>query len=276
MTVDAAEGLRSRLLQRGLAWPAPIHAFDLIDSTNNYLKALARTGADPWTVILARRQSAGRGRHGHTWLSPAGGLYLSVLLALPPRVDHKRAGALALLAGVAVARALGEYGVEARLKWPNDVRVRGRKIAGILAEAVSYGGAPLIVLGVGVNVDWDESRIAEEMRAATTSVRMETRASVDAPGVGAATLAQLTLCYDSVAQRGAVDIVEQWGRLCEPWWGREVVVSVGDQRFRGTAVGVDEDGALLIDRGREGRCALHAGDVTELRPERDEDEDDGR
>jgi len=265
MIGQAADGLRRLLLAHDLAWPAPLHKFQTIDSTNLWLKGAARAGATPWTVALAREQTAGRGRHGRQWLSPLGGLYLSVLLDLPPRVDATRPGVLALLAGVAVARALVAHGLAARLKWPNDVRVAGRKIAGLLVESVGPPGAPAFVLGIGVNLTWTASDIPEALRGRVTSLRMEGAASCQAIHMAARVLAELTVCYDALARQGAGAIVEQWRRLSEPWWGRRVEVHVGEQRLCGTVVAVAEDGALVLDPGDGNRCAVYAGEVEQLR-----------
>jgi BirA family biotin operon repressor/biotin-[acetyl-CoA-carboxylase] ligase len=131
--MDRAAALSAALAGRGgrglptVEWP------EVIVSTSDRLKALARAGAPEWTAVLADRQTGGRGREGRTWASPIGGLYLSVLL----RPRFARAGLLPLAAGVAVAEAAGELGVRAELKWPNDVMASGRTLAGVLSEAAS-------------------------------------------------------------------------------------------------------------------------------------------
>jgi BirA family biotin operon repressor/biotin-[acetyl-CoA-carboxylase] ligase len=267
MSGDTGDGLRRLLLGRGLAWPAPIHAFPVIDSTSLWLKAAARAGAAPWTVVLAGEQTAGRGRHGREWMSPRGGLYLSVLLDRPHRMDPTRPGPLALLGGVAVARALCGLGLDARLKWPNDVRVRGRKIAGLLVDSVMRSGAPVYVLGVGVNVDWPEAVLPESLQGSVTALRLERAPACDVLGLAAAVLTELAVCYDALARQGAGVVVEQWRGLSEPWWGRPVEMRVGEKRVRGIALDVAEDGALVIEQEDAGRCAWYAGEVEELRPQ---------
>ena len=276
MSGDTGAGLRRLLLRRGLAWPAPVHDFQVIDSTSLWLKAAARAGAVPWTVALAREQTAGRGRHGREWISPRGGLYLSLLIERPQRVDATRPGPLALLAGVAVARALAGHGLDARLKWPNDVRVGGRKIAGLLVEAVTRPGVSMFVLGVGVNVAWSEAALPESMQGSVTALEAEGVDACDVLGLAAAVLTELTVCYDALARQGTGVIVEQWRKLSEPWWGRPVEMRAGGRRIRGIAVDVAEDGALVIEQGDAGRCALYAGEVEELRPKSGANEIDAR
>ena len=141
-----------------------------IGSTSDRLKALARGGAPEWTVVLADVQTGGRGREGRTWVSPPGGLYLSVLL----RPRFEKVGLLPLAAGVAVAEAAGELGVRTELKWPNDVLASGRKLAGILSEAASGpAGVEWVALGIGVNVSLDAARLPPEMQDGVTSLAAE-------------------------------------------------------------------------------------------------------
>jgi len=221
---------------------------------------------------LAREQTAGRGRQGRQWCSPPGGLYLSVLLERPPCVEPAQPGVLALLAGVAVARALASDGLDARLKWPNDVRVAGRKISGLLVESLARPTAPIFVLGVGVNLSWTEADVPEALRGKVTSLRMEGGPTRDASEMAAAVLAELAVCYDALAKQGAGVVVEEWRRLSEPLWGRQVEVRAGERRLCGTAVALSDDGALVIESADVGRCAVYAGEVEQVLAARSGDE----
>ena len=127
-------------------WRLEVH--DTLDSTQDAVAAVARAGGPEGLVVQALEQTAGRGRRGRAWMSPRGGLYLSALLR--PGCPAARAGELALMAGVALARALP--GV--RLKWPNDALLTGRKCAGVLVESEAAAGrVAWAVVGIGVNVD---------------------------------------------------------------------------------------------------------------------------
>ena len=217
---DRASELATALVARGgprlagIEWPASI------DSTSTRLKELARGAAPEWTVVLADTQTGGRGREGRTWVSPCGGLYLSVLLR--PRLE--KVGLLPLAAGVAVAEAAGEMGVRAELKWPNDVLVSGRKLAGILSEAASGpGGVEWVALGIGVNVSQDPASLPPELRADVTSLALEGARDVTVRAVAAAVLARLATRVRGAphgARRGPVGVAKARGGVVGQPGGR--------------------------------------------------------
>jgi BirA family biotin operon repressor/biotin-[acetyl-CoA-carboxylase] ligase len=146
----SAERLAALLVARGWRWPAPIEWLAETGSTNDLLKERARSGAPAWSVAIADRQNAGRGRRGNAWASLEGNLHLSLLLPVPS--DAAALTLIPLVAGLAVAEAVEEQGAPARLKWPNDVLLGGRKLAGVLCElAVDSDGHATLVIGVGIN-----------------------------------------------------------------------------------------------------------------------------
>ena len=261
MSANAATRLRELLRARGVEWPGPIHHLEEVESTNRWLRERGLAGAAAWTVVLADRQTAGRGRAGRRWWSPAGGLYVSVLLDARP-ADATHAGVLALMGGVAVAEALRESGVEAWLKWPNDVRVGGRKIAGILAEVVR---SPRVVLGIGVNVAGLDPGSPELAADSATALCSEGGRESDPEAVCAAVLGRLALCYDALATAGPGPILDRWRALAEPWWGRRIEFQTGGRTATGVLLDIDSDGALILDRGDGRRERLLSGDVMEVR-----------
>jgi BirA family biotin operon repressor/biotin-[acetyl-CoA-carboxylase] ligase len=258
--MDRALDLAAALAERGgpplpgVEWPASI------DSTSNRLKELARGGAAEWTVVLADVQTGGRGREGRTWVSPPGGLYLSVLLR--PRLE--KVGLLPLVAGVAVADAAGELGVRTELKWPNDVLASGRKLAGILSEAASGpGGVEWVALGIGVNVSQDPASLPPGMREHVTSLAAE-GALVPVRAVAAAVLARLAAGYDALRKDpGAV--VSAWRSRAADWWGSEVDVRAGGAALRGRLLEIDGEGALVLGLAGGERRRLLSGEVTRVR-----------
>jgi BirA family biotin operon repressor/biotin-[acetyl-CoA-carboxylase] ligase len=211
-------------------------------STNDRARALAAAGAPHGTLVTAGAQSAGRGRQGRTWSAPPGhALLMSLVLRSPDRM-------LPLAAAVAVADAVGEG---AAIKWPNDVLLGGRKVAGILAEARPQEG--WAVLGIGLNVAVRLEDLPEELRETAATMGLEPR---DVEGVLARLLPALerALALDTPALLGA------W-RARDALRGREVAWASG----AGRAAGIDGDGRLVVELAGGGRTTLEAGEV-HLRP----------
>src|SRR5256712_5626181 len=150
--------------------PGPIFRkllrYDAVDSTNEVAKLLLGHGAEEGTMLVAKRQSAGKGRHGRAWASPPGGLYVSLVV----RPEPQYVVTLGLLSGIPVVKALRHFGVFASLKWPNDVVFMEKKIGGILSEGVYPGDAVFAGIGGGVDTGDDLERLPEGVRAPAASV----------------------------------------------------------------------------------------------------------
>ncbi len=260
--MDRAAALVEALASGGGPRLASLERHDTIGSTSDRLKELARAGAPQWTVVLAERQTSGRGREGRAWQSPSGGLYLSVLL----RPRDERVSLLPLAAGVAVAEAVAGLGVACELKWPNDVLASGRKLAGILAEASSgSAGVEWLVLGIGVNVALDASRLPSDLRASVTSLRAEGARDADPDAVAVAVLRQLAVWYDALREAPS-RVAAAWRERAVPWWDAPVEVRSGASLLRGRLAAVDDEGALVIELPGGGRRRLVSGEVSRLRP----------
>jgi BirA family biotin operon repressor/biotin-[acetyl-CoA-carboxylase] ligase len=251
--------LLAELRARGRPWPAPVEHQTTLASTNDRLKEWAREGAPAWTVVLADEQTAGRGRQGRTWASPPGGLYLSVLV----RPASDAAGLLPLAAGVAAVEALEALGTTARLKWPNDVLVGGRKVAGILAESSSSAGSlDWVALGLGVNLD---AAVGEDARAeGAAAVALAGSRENARVRLAAAVLVRLTVWYDALEKREA-SVVAAWRERSVPWWGQPVEVGAGERTLRGLARDVDDRGALLLELEDGAVVTVLAGEARALR-----------
>ncbi|UVJ46653.1 bifunctional biotin--[acetyl-CoA-carboxylase] ligase/biotin operon repressor BirA [Pseudomonas sp. LS1212] len=228
----------------GECWPPLI--FDSIDSTNaEALRAIERGHAAPF-LVLAERQSAGRGRRGRKWVSPfAENLYYSLVL----RIDGgmRQLEGLSLVVGLAVMQALREQGVaEAGLKWPNDVLVGTRKIAGILLELV---GDPAdvchVVLGVGINVNMQATT---EVDQDWTSVRLVTGKAVDRNHLVARLNSTLQYYLARHRESGFEAIQPEWEQN-HLWQGRAVSLIAGASQVDGIVLGIDQQGALRLKVG---------------------------
>jgi BirA family biotin operon repressor/biotin-[acetyl-CoA-carboxylase] ligase len=258
-----AAGVARHLRERGLIWGAPVLAYASLDSTSDRLKALARGGAREWTTVVAREQTRGRGRQGRAWASPPGNLYLSVLL----RPDAEVAAALVPLAvGVAVAETVLTWGVHARLKWPNDVLAAGeRKLAGVLVEGATGGqGLEHLVVGVGINLDWEPDSLPE-LAAVATSVHAVTGRAPEVAPAAAALLAHLPAWYQALA-RDPRGLVAAWRERSVAWWGESVQVETGGRTLRGRLRDVSDDGALLLEGDDGSLHTLLSGEIARLRP----------
>lgn len=254
--------LRKALSAKGLDWGAPVEHFGAIGSTNDHLKSRAREGAPEWSLALADQQTAGRGRAGRSWASPAGGLYLSVLLR--PRRPAPATALIPLAAGVAVCDGLRGIDVEAQVKWPNDLLVAGRKIGGVLSEAASNAArTESVVVGIGLNLA-TTPRLSGVTADGATSFARETGRTPDRIELAAAILAGMALWYDALERGEESAVCDAWRARSVPWWGRPVEVVSGAERVRGLARDIDVTGALLLEV--DGRLLpLLSGEAREVR-----------
>ena len=228
-------------------------------STNADLARQSREGATPGRVLASGHQSAGRGRLTRRWEAPPDtSVACSVLVA--PRRPMPEWGWLPLLVGMAVTDGVrAATGLDARLKWPNDVLVGGRKLCGILCESVGDADSPRAVLGFGLNVDLRPEQLPVPT---ATSTRIE-GSDVGATTILAAVLRSLEAWF--TAWDDGEDVIDAYRSRCDTI-GREVLVRVaGGDTVTGVAVGVDAGGGIIVDTGTAERTFV-AGDVEHLRP----------
>jgi BirA family transcriptional regulator, biotin operon repressor / biotin---[acetyl-CoA-carboxylase] ligase len=240
---------------------AELHELALCDSTNDEAAARAAAGAPHGTVVTAAAQRRGRGRLGRSWYSPPGeNLYLSCVLrpalapaALPP---------ITLAAGVAVAEVVARFGPRPAVKWPNDVVVAGRKLAGVLTEMTTRGERlDFLVLGIGVNLG--SRSFPPELAGVATSIALESGREV-APGeFRAALLPELESWLDRFLRGGVAAIGPAW-TAWSGMAGARVRVSAGGRELEGTACGIGQDGSLDVRDDRGHHVNVVAGDVIVL------------
>lgn len=259
---EALGGVRDRLGPLG----SPILYFSSAGSTNDVAAKLAAAGHQEGAVVIADAQTAGRGRRGRGWFSPPrAGLYVSVVVnpAGAPFARRERAGALlTLAAGVALAEAVQRAtGLALDIKWPNDLVAGGRKVAGILAEAVidqTQAGAS-VVLGYGINVA--PSAFPAELRDRATSLEGELGRPVDRAALCAETLAGVAARYGDLLEGRFDAILDRWRGLAPGSRGARVAWDTPAGPQSGVTAGIDEWGALLVQL--DSRIErLVAGEVT--------------
>lgn len=238
-----------------------IHHLEEVGSTNDVAARLASQGGREGCVVVADRQSLGRGRIGRRWYSPEGGLWFSVILR--PEMKVSEAPRLTLTAAVAIANAIREtLGLMVEVKWPNDLLIQGRKVCGILTEAVTKGDdLDFVVLGVGINANINREALPREVRESATTLREVLGREVDKSELLCRCLRQLEIYYEMLQEGKFNLILEEWRGLA-PFLGEEIEVRSLKERVRGKAIDVDEDGALILELQDGTRCKVLSGEVS--------------
>lgn len=246
--------LASRIFGRVLVY------HERVGSTNDVILNMAERAAPHGTVCLADEQSAGRGRRGYGWFSPPGcGIWASVLLR--PRLSAARTPQLTLCAAAAIAPVLETAaGVSVEIKWPNDLIVGGRKVAGILAESrVVSGDRPVIVIGMGINVNHTRGQFPDELSASATSLRIESGRPVGRQDLFLAILASLESAYGRYLASGPASLLAEIDtRLA---WRGLTVEADSPSGSAGRVSHVDEEGGLVLDRLDGGPLVIRSGSI---------------
>ncbi len=223
-----------------------IRVFQETTSTNDIIEKLARDGVREGAVVFAESQTKGRGRLGRKWLSPARkGLWFSVLLR--PQLRPQLATQLTVAAATALRRAIdSQTRLKPEIKWPNDVLVHGRKVAGILTELnAELDQINYIILGIGVDVNQLAGEFPAELRKLATSLKAELGKPVNRSELAVAILRELDQDYGRILAGEFPAVAGEWEKHCMTL-GHRVVVRIGERQFRGRAESLDEDGALLL------------------------------
>lgn len=235
-----------------------------VGSTNTETKVLLAEGETEGLIVVAHTQTSGRGRRGRPWLSPLGGLYFSIILS--PRLGDEKTPLMGLLCACAVRRALFALGIDAQVKWPNDILVGDKKIAGILSEAVTIASETAgLVIGIGVNQNCPVSDMPSGLEWPTTSIVDE---------IGKETSTESLLCEIVNEIDSLIKIVEtnsSFSAVIDEWrktsctLGKSVRIHEDGKFTDGIARDIQEDGALLVET-ETGFVSVLLGDVHHLRP----------
>jgi BirA family biotin operon repressor/biotin-[acetyl-CoA-carboxylase] ligase len=239
-----------------------IRVFQETTSTNDVADKLGRDGVKEGVVVLAETQSKGRGRLGRSWLSlRAKGLWFSILLR--PPLPPQSATQLTIASATAVVRGLrASTGLECEVKWPNDILFRGRKLCGILTEmAAELESIKHVVLGIGLNANFEGSDFPPELRKLATSLRIETGRELRRCEIAAAILRELDSDYRRIVNGEFESIANDWEAACSTL-GQNIEILSGNRVIAGRAESLDSEGALLL-RTQHGRLErIIGGDVT--------------
>lgn len=238
--------------------------FDSLPSTNTEAARQAALGAREGLCVVAREQTAGRGRRERAWVSPNdSGLYFSVVLR--PRTDAREWPLITLAAAVAARDALEEAcALPVDIKWPNDLLAQGRKLCGILAETAEGAAGRAVILGIGINLT--NRAFPPEILAAATSVEEQTARAPDTERLLNALTRQLARRYEELHTReGARAILGEWEARSSYAHDRRVRVALAEESFEGITRGLEPDGALRVETDAGDTRIVRAGDVTAVR-----------
>ena len=247
--------------RRGARIGGDVRYFESLPSTSTTARELAAAGAPEGVVVVAEGQTQGRGRLGRSWVSPPyRNLYLTIVLR--PPLAPSDAPLIALVAGLATAEAVASFGVAARLKWPNDVLVDGRKVAGLLAEMESDGEQlAAVLLGIGINVNLALAEFPEELRAKAGSLAAALGRPVARHELADRLLSAFEQRYDQFLRDGFAALCDDWNRL-SCLGGQQVEVVDGTRRIAGEVLGLAADGTLELAAADGTRHRIVAGEVS--------------
>lgn len=234
-----------------------IHHFHEVSSTMNIARQLARKGVEEGTIVIAERQTTGRGRLSREWQSPQGGIYFTIVLR--PRISPVYAPRLNLVVSVAVARTIRKlFGLNAELKWPNDVLISGKKVCGILAEMEAETDTVNFVnVGVGINANSPISQLEHT----ATSLKEELGREISRKEFLRSLVKEINEQYALLTKP---ELLEEWKNLSDTLNRRVRVISLGET-IEGKAIDIDANGALLI-KDKDGLVrTVIAGDCIHLR-----------
>lgn len=256
----SAEHIETLLSARTQQLLSKLHIHHSIDSTNSWLMQQADMGVVSGTVCVAEQQTAGKGRHGRTWVSPFGSnIYLSLLWRF--ELAPSELTGMSLAAGIAVLRTLRQYNChDAGLKWPNDVLWRGKKLAGLLLEVAGETTGPArVVIGLGLNIRMDsKGELIDQPWVDLASI--PEAAAISRNELVAALLENLVDVIEAYQKSGLGGFIDEWNRY-DLLKGEEVVVRSPNQVFQGEHLGIDTSGGIRLKIDGESRT-FFAGEVS--------------
>ncbi len=239
-----------------------IEYFKEIESTNVIACEIADSVAEG-TVVIAESQTGGRGRLGRKWLSPEGGVWLSIILK--PKVQPSYAPRITILSGVSVAKTIRSFGPEAMIKWPNDVLINGKKVCGILTEIeAEIDMIDHCVVGIGIDANVDTESFPEEFRDSSTSLKKELGHEINRVEFVQKLLEEFEALYVKFQEGDFAAILEEW-RSMSATIGEWVKITTQTRTIYGEAIGVDNEGALILETDEGKLEKIVAGNCEHLR-----------
>ena len=239
-----------------------IKYFEETESTNIIAREMAGP-ADEGTVVIAESQTGGRGRLGRKWISPTGGIWLSIIIK--PKIQPSFAPRITFLAGVSVAKTIRSYDIRAKIKWPNDVLIEGKKVCGILTEVgAEMDMIDYCIVGIGFDTNVDTESFPDEIRNGSTSLKKELGHEIDRVEFVQKLLLEFEALYFVFQKEGFPPVLEEW-RNMSATIGEWVKITTQTRTIYGEAIGVDSEGALILETGEGKLEKIVAGNCEHLR-----------
>lgn len=249
-------GLKTSIIGRNIEY------FKETESTNIIAREMAGS-VEEGTVVIAESQTGGRGRLGRKWLSPEGGIWLSIILK--PRIQPLYAPRITLMAGVSVAKTIRSFGLAAKIKWPNDVLINGKKVCGILTEIeAEIDMIDYCVVGIGIDANVDTELFPEEIRDSSTSLKKELGHEINRVDFVQKLMSEFEALYLKFQKDDIPSILEEW-RNMSATIGEWVKITTQNRTIYGEAIGVDNEGALILETGEGQLEKIVAGNCEHLR-----------
>ena len=254
---DIKQGLKTKVMGK------EIHLFPEIASTNTLAMEMASRGSAEGTVVIAELQTSGKGRLGRKWVSPKGNLYLSIILR--PDIPMHKAPIITLMGAVAVTSAIRNMcGVQAAIKWPNDILIANKKVSGLLTEmSAEQDRIRHLVIGIGVDVNMELGTLPPDIRPLVTTLSAEVGIKINRTALLREILRELDRWYQAFLKNSA-DVLEEWEKL-NMTIGNPIAVSGAGEMLAGLAQGIDNEGRLVVKLDNGTVRTVAAGDVTILK-----------
>ena len=224
-----------------------ILCFRKVFSTNSIAKFLASHSAEEGTVLISEIQTKARGRLGKKWESPDGGIWMSLILR--PQVPPARIGLITLATGVAIAKSIKSLGLDAKIKWPNDVLIHGDKISGVLTEVnATFNEIDWVVVGIGIDSNLKLEDFPEEIRVGTTTLNEELPTEIDENELIAIFLNEFEKVYQLYKDGEIEAILKDWRELSDTIGKYVNITQTGGKITQGYVVGINNEGSLIIEK----------------------------
>lgn len=224
-----------------------VYYFDSIDSTNTKAKKLASKCVPEGTIIISEEQTAGRGRLGRSWISPKHkGLLMSIILR--PHIDPINAVKITQLMAAAIHKSIKELGIKSLIKWPNDIVLNNKKVCGILTEMnAELNRINYVVIGIGINVNLDEDEIPNDIRSIATSLKIESKDTINRKRLLCSILDNFEILYDEFLEDCNMETALNICRENSAILGKEIQVMKKDSCLCAKAIDITNDGRLLVE-----------------------------